>query len=359
MKKYPGKKVFAFFMAMVTAFSVLTITVVAEDTVRWTASDTMGGGTLTGYEGVLPEVLVIPEEVDGIEIEILDDRLFMNCGNIREVVLPDSVFLIGYAAFANCAQLEKVVSDTGVSFIDGSAFANCARLTQAPRCCDGLSDSAFRNCTSLQSVDLTYAFSIGDKAFAGCTSLREITMSANCIGDDAFDQCTALTTVYDMRYMHEYDPYYAMREGWSFKGNDAFFNAEHIRVHYANKDWEDHLVEHRLNSRGSLEITVDRELRDGEVCYWWLDDETTPDVVGMETASEDGFSGDTVWVGGNQPGTAWVKAEVVDADGDVVYMETHRIDVSVTFLQQMMQLVCRRMPILCRWLRVLFPDLVY
>ncbi|MBP3375184.1 MAG: leucine-rich repeat domain-containing protein [Clostridia bacterium] len=58
--------------------------------------------------------------------------------------------------------------------------------------------SAFKNCTSLVSVDLPAGLiSIGDSAFSGCTALKNITLPSGLsnIGDRAFFECDSLESV--------------------------------------------------------------------------------------------------------------------------------------------------------------------
>ena len=62
-----------------------------------------------------------------------------------------------------------------------------------------IGESAFGNCTSLESVTIPDGVtSIGGCAFYGCTSLTSVTIpdSVTSIGDMAFHWCTSLTSVY-------------------------------------------------------------------------------------------------------------------------------------------------------------------
>jgi len=56
-----------------------------------------------------------------------------------------------------------------------------------------IGDNAFRNCTSLKTLELYHVSKIGDKAFANCTGITEVQFpSTNTleIGDDAFNNCS-------------------------------------------------------------------------------------------------------------------------------------------------------------------------
>ena len=60
-----------------------------------------------------------------------------------------------------------------------------------------IGSSAFRNCSSLTSVDLSSCTSIGERAFSSCSSLTSVGDLSSCtyIGDYAFYCCSSLTSV--------------------------------------------------------------------------------------------------------------------------------------------------------------------
>ena len=92
---------------------------------------------------------------------------------------------IDYNAFDGCTSLEKIKLPKNITKIEDH---------------DGGTGYAFRNCTSLTTVDLsecTSLYRIGESSFENCSSLVKITLpaSVNFIGSDAFRNCTSLTTV--------------------------------------------------------------------------------------------------------------------------------------------------------------------
>lgn len=83
---------------------------------------------------------------------------------------------------------------------------NKVKVSDAPISVSEIADCAFRDCASLEKVDLSkqnssLSFKIGEYAFASCTSLSEVTfpdkiyVEHNAVGDSAFYNDIALQTV--------------------------------------------------------------------------------------------------------------------------------------------------------------------
>ena len=80
-------------------------------------------GVLTGFEGICPTSIVIPEVVTNIA-----DEVFYNCNLLESVTFNDGLVGIGADAFAWCVSLTEVVLPASVYSIGDSAFCNCSRL---------------------------------------------------------------------------------------------------------------------------------------------------------------------------------------------------------------------------------------
>lgn len=155
------------------------------------------------------------------------DSLFLNCSNLGGVNLPGKVQSIGKSAFEGCTNLETAIfyapkiernafkecsSLNGVNLyyvktIEQNAFNGCSGLVyvQNPYATE-ICDSAFFGCSglerSLSNASSKYvAFynskKIGTRAFYGCTSLKEFTIpdSLKETGTNVFEGCTNLTTI--------------------------------------------------------------------------------------------------------------------------------------------------------------------
>ena len=105
-------------------------------------------------------------------------------------------------AFRQCSSLNSIdLSGTPVTSIGWQAFSFCSSLETIiiPNSLTFINRYAFYNCTSLTSIDLsgTQVTSIGSDMCIRCTSLTSITIpdSVTTIGRSAFVECSSLETI--------------------------------------------------------------------------------------------------------------------------------------------------------------------
>jgi hypothetical protein len=150
-------------------------------------------------------------------------HLFLNGEEVKNLVIPSSVGVIGAYTFNGCSGLTSVKFHDYMATIDGSAFYKCSGLTSVtiPNSVTSIGSDAFRECSGLTSVtipdNLTYIYSctfmgcsgllsvtipdgvisIGGSAFYGCSSLKSVTISnsVTSIGMCAFKDCSNLLSV--------------------------------------------------------------------------------------------------------------------------------------------------------------------
>ena len=125
---------------------------------------------------------------------------FDDCENLRSVIIPDSVKVIGDSAFKGCQNLQSVTIPDSVEAIGTYAFARCKNLHNVtiPDSVKEIGDDAFFNCEGLQSVTIPDSVEvIGDHAFGCCENLRSVTIlnSVKVIRERAFAGCKSLQTV--------------------------------------------------------------------------------------------------------------------------------------------------------------------
>lgn len=172
----------------------------------------------------------------GENIDYIGSQAFTWCINLKNIVIPDSVKEIGSHAFSLCKSMQTVSIGSGVTKIGDSAFDSCYALTEftvkeknqyycsedgvlfdkfkqkliyypasnirqlytIPNTVNTVKDSAFSDCSYLQSVIIPNTVTtLGSYAFAGCKNLTNINFGKGLtyIPDGAFASCDSLKYV--------------------------------------------------------------------------------------------------------------------------------------------------------------------
>ena len=150
-------------------------------------------------------------------VTAIKDFAFLNCKNLANITLPNSLTEIGEKSFGACQNLTNIIIPDSVTSIGTNAFLFCTSLTSITipnrvtyiqpntfRCCEGLinvvipesvtsiGSNAFFGCISLTNITIPNGVTtIQTGAFAGCKRLKNITIpeSVTRIGEQAFLEC--------------------------------------------------------------------------------------------------------------------------------------------------------------------------
>jgi len=180
--------------------------------------------TITGYNGTLPEGIVIPAMIQGKYVTRIEAGAFSNCTQITEVNLT-YLTSIGDNAFAGCTKLLRV---------------NTASLRN-------IGQSAFQGCTALNDVYCPKVSTIGNYAFYKCSALLSLSLSESilsigeyAIGYDYIDGTSVVIPVFTLYgYTGTIAETYATTAGITF---EAIFNP--LSTYYyilVNNDTEIHI----------------------------------------------------------------------------------------------------------------------
>ena len=144
------------------------------------------------------KIIIIPSAHEGKIVSAIAVNGFGYQSQIKKVIIPDSVSVIGETAFCNCENLESVTVGGSVTTIGNTAFYGCKKLTSLDiRSVGSIGESAFAYCSGLLEINVSGAREIGDFAFEGCGNLQTVSFpdTLTSIGQYAFKNCNALQTV--------------------------------------------------------------------------------------------------------------------------------------------------------------------
>lgn len=124
------------------------------------------------------------------ELETIPEYTFIRCYNLENISLPDNLKSIGNGAFLGCGLL-RVEIPQGVKVINLDAFYQCSSLKEvvfASKTIDQVGTGVFRDCSSLETINLPDMETIPESFFNGCTSLKNISIpqTVKTIGRYAF-----------------------------------------------------------------------------------------------------------------------------------------------------------------------------
>ena len=115
----------------------------------------------------------------GLYVTGIGNNAFNGCNNIVNIKIPNSVAYIGTSAFENCSSLKNLTINDAVTSIESSAFKNCTNLRDVSlgNNITEIRSSAFYGCNSLNNIVVPKSVTLIESyAFYGCNNLAEITL---------------------------------------------------------------------------------------------------------------------------------------------------------------------------------------
>lgn len=169
--------IFIFFLLLICFSSIFaqSTEIIAYTSGDWDFVENETGITLTAWHSTA-EVLEFPTELDEMPVTALGNELCKNHSELKRVIIPDNVTVIGTNVFNGCVNLTDV---------------------QLPLFLTRIETGIFRYCISLERIEIPFSVTyIGPFAFCDCVSLQEISLlSVTSIGESAFDNCQKLESV--------------------------------------------------------------------------------------------------------------------------------------------------------------------
>ena len=147
-------------------------------------------------------------------LTVIPDYAFAECKKLNTVELPKGIIVIGCRAFYGCESLEQIFIPEGVknfSILKKDAydwesnyigtFMNCVNLKKVilPESIKEIPGETFYGCINLSDINIpSHLEKIGKEAFCGCKRLKSLTIPQTVIsisetGEGAFKNCKKLT----------------------------------------------------------------------------------------------------------------------------------------------------------------------
>lgn len=128
------------------------------------------------------------------------NSIYLNDALVTELVIPEGVTSIGFAAFNGCASITSVTLPASLTTIGAAAFKGCASITSVtlPESVTTVGTLAFANCGALANITLSTGITeLAPYVFSGCAKLTTISIPASVtsIADTAFIGCQRLGEV--------------------------------------------------------------------------------------------------------------------------------------------------------------------
>ena len=194
------------------------------------------GYSVTGIGTCTDSEIIIANVYNNLPVTSIGASAFRGRTSIKSIMIPDSITNIGQRAFYECSSLENVIIGSDVTSIGERSFWHCTSLIcikidsnnkyyksidgnlyskdgkqliqyaigktnstfDVPNGVTNIANSAFRNCTSLESVTISSGVTnIGSAAFYECSSLVSVNIpeGVTSIGYYAFQDCSSLTSI--------------------------------------------------------------------------------------------------------------------------------------------------------------------
>lgn len=103
-----------------------------------------------------PVDLIIPNRINGINVEGIDLAAFQTCLALRSVIIPAGVTSISEYAFSGCKSLESIIIPDTVLEIKDVAFNDCGSLKSIniPNSVTYMGGGTFINCQNLTTINI-------------------------------------------------------------------------------------------------------------------------------------------------------------------------------------------------------------
>ena len=239
----------------------------------------------------------------------IPSQYFADCHELKHIILPDSIQIIGNFAFDNCRNLEMITLPKDVRAIGMYCFWNCVNLKTMylPASLHFLHGSAFEGCSDLQYINLPHKLNrVQSSLFSHCFSLKSITIPSTIVklGQECFLECRSLRTICFTERSSIQEPIEIgegvfgfcknllqidLTNSGSYSIGDGCFAFCH-NLRYVKLPWHMNEIEHRAFAECWSLTYVGYDNLSGNVCLW-DDKKFGIDLRRVEYISYEAFEG--------------------------------------------------------------------
>lgn len=144
------------------------------------------------------EVIIIPENINGVTPTKIADYAFKQWTYITKVVLPSTIDSIGDQAFYECTNLSQCALSDNITAIGSQAFWGCSNLSvNIPNRITSIGFEAFRKSKILEAILPETLTTMGNNVFYECNSLTTAVIPSiiTTIPMNTFNGCYQLKDV--------------------------------------------------------------------------------------------------------------------------------------------------------------------
>lgn len=220
------KRILCMVMALILCITMMTVPVSADtqSVKNYDIKYRVDGGGYIYFDKEKGEITgcdksvinaVVPGKIDGIKVTAIRDYAFMECIELKSVVLPQNLKRIGDNAFYHCIELESITLPQSLKTIGLCAFGDCFSLKSIsiPKNLTTINNQAFARCSSLKNISVKKGnkyFEVADDILYGKEKNKKYTLircSADKKGDvsikrklhyidpDSFSGCKDVTDI--------------------------------------------------------------------------------------------------------------------------------------------------------------------
>ena len=161
---------------------------ISNELKRNAAQQAFGKGKIRQGNYFLKNSTLTPKEL--YDMTEIPNKYFSNNKDIREIIIPNNIEIIGRSAFSNCYNIRSVTIPDSVTTIGDYAFSGCSSLTSVviPDSVTAIGECAFWECSSLTSITIGDSVTaIGECAFEDCDNLKTIIIKGDIYRMDIAD----------------------------------------------------------------------------------------------------------------------------------------------------------------------------